>query len=114
MSNARRSARRQNALALRIALLTDVAAFVVDDSAEVAFSRDGAIRALAGLGESHREALLLMAWDGLTVEQAASVLGIRPDALRTRIHRGRRALLNAEMQIGSEASGSPSVRKVGR
>lgn len=110
MSNARRSARRQNALALRLALLADVAAFVVEDSAESAFSREGALRVLAGLDESHREALLLVAWDGLTIEQAANVLSIRPDALRARIHRGRKALLKVEREAGPPAS--LSARKV--
>ena len=54
--------------------------------------RDEALRTLAALPEQDREALLLVAWDGLTTEQAATVLGCRPSALRTRLHRVRKRL----------------------
>ncbi|HEY1479375.1 MAG TPA: sigma factor-like helix-turn-helix DNA-binding protein [Gaiellales bacterium] len=46
--------------------------------------------ALAGLAPIDREALLLIAWEGLTPAQAAQVLGVRPVAFRVRLHRARR------------------------
>jgi len=46
-------------------------------------------RALDALAESDRELVLLVAWDGLSPAQAASVLGLTPTAARTRLHRAR-------------------------
>jgi RNA polymerase sigma-70 factor (ECF subfamily) len=56
---------------------------------------DAALRQLAPID---REALLLIAWEGLTSPQAARALGISPVAFRVRLHRARRrcaALLGA-------------------
>jgi RNA polymerase sigma-70 factor (ECF subfamily) len=51
--------------------------------------------ALASLSESDRELLLLMAWEGLELRQAAAVLGVRPNTLAVRFHRARRRLSDA-------------------
>ena len=91
IANRRRTARRQRALADRVALLGSVAAGGVD-AGVLADERAEALTALASLPEQQREALLLVAWDGLTPAQAARVLGIKPGALRVRIHRARAAL----------------------
>jgi RNA polymerase sigma-70 factor (ECF subfamily) len=48
--------------------------------------------ALLGLPTKYREALLLIAVEGLEPSDAAAVLGIRPDALRQRLSRARSAL----------------------
>jgi len=58
-------------------------------------------RALASLSESDRELLLLLAWEGLSNEEAAGVLEIAPRALRVRLHRARRRLASALAQEGS-------------
>jgi RNA polymerase sigma-70 factor (ECF subfamily) len=55
-------------------------------------ARLDALRRLASLGEKEREALLLTAWDGLSSEEAAAVLGISPAAVRKRISRARAAI----------------------
>ena len=47
---------------------------------------------LARLSERDREALLLVAWDGLSQRQAAAVLGCSPVAFRIRLHRARKRL----------------------
>jgi RNA polymerase sigma factor (sigma-70 family) len=49
-------------------------------------------RALDALSDEDRELVLLIAWDGLTPGQAASVLGLTPAAARTRLHRARARL----------------------
>lgn len=49
-------------------------------------------RALSQLNADDRELLLLLAWDGLSQEQAAVALGIRRNALRVRLHRARNRL----------------------
>lgn len=45
--------------------------------------------ALAGLTESEREVLLLVAWEGLSPTEAAEVLGLTAVAARSRLHRAR-------------------------
>ena len=48
--------------------------------------------ALAGLPELDRSLLALIAWEGLTPTQAATVLGLRPATARVRLHRARTRL----------------------
>jgi RNA polymerase sigma-70 factor (ECF subfamily) len=52
-------------------------------------------RALMSLPEIHREVLLLVGVEGLDVNQAATVLAIRPDAARQRLARARATLADA-------------------
>jgi RNA polymerase sigma-70 factor (ECF subfamily) len=56
----------------------------------VSAGRD-AYRAMSGLPENERAILELVALDGLTVRDAAAVLGIMPGAARVRLHRARRS-----------------------
>ena len=64
-----------------------------DASAEdVVAERDECLRALAELSESDREAVLLVAWEGLTPDQAATVLGLTANAFSVRLHRARKRL----------------------
>jgi RNA polymerase sigma-70 factor, ECF subfamily len=58
-------------------------------------------RALASLGPIDREALLLIAWEGLTPAQAARALGIGPVAFRVRLHRARRRCAAALAAAGA-------------
>jgi RNA polymerase sigma-70 factor (ECF subfamily) len=56
-------------------------------------SEDGRVlAALAVLRERDREALTLVAWDGLTPAQAAAVVREPPARFRQRLHRARRRL----------------------
>lgn len=48
--------------------------------------------ALASLSEREREALLLVAWEGLEPRRAARVVGCTSAAFRGRLHRARRRL----------------------
>lgn len=54
------------------------------------------LAALAVLRERDREALTLVAWDGLTPAQAAAVVGEPPARFRQRLHRAR-SRLRAEL-----------------
>ncbi|MGW0656489.1 RNA polymerase sigma factor [Streptomyces umbrinus] len=65
----------------------DVAADVTD--------RDAALHALASLSEADRELLTLIAWHGLSVKQAARVLGCTTPTATVRLHRARRRLEKA-------------------
>lgn len=52
----------------------------------------GVADALARLSEQDREAITLVAWDGLTPNEAAVVVGRSPVAFRVRLHRAKRRL----------------------
>lgn len=86
--NHHRSLRRRGSLEQRLALL-DKSAHSAPDAGVTASEREEALAVLAAMSESDREALLLVAWEGLTTEQAAEVLGCRPGTLRMRLHRAR-------------------------
>ena len=47
------------------------------------------LQALAALSEPDREAILLVAWDGLDTDRAARAMGCSPPAFRVRLHRAR-------------------------
>lgn len=53
---------------------------------------DQAISALSTLSRRDQELVTLVVWEGLTIAQAATVLGIRAEAARARYSRARRAL----------------------
>lgn len=57
------------------------------DPAEIVESRDEIAAALASLTEQQREALRLVAWEGLDHRTAASVVGCSPATFRVRLHR---------------------------
>lgn len=65
-------------------------------------SSDGALgTALAMLRTSDRELLLLIAWEGLGVNEAAEVLGCSPNACAVRLHRARKRLNAALLAVNS-------------
>lgn len=90
LSNVVRGETRQSALRLRLATLATLApspAPATDDAASTRLTQS-----LALLRPSEREALTLIAWDGLTPEEAAAVLGCTRAAIYLRLHRARRRL----------------------
>jgi RNA polymerase sigma factor (sigma-70 family) len=96
LRNARRKTQREAAF---IAALTPT----VPTSAEMAVQgREEfaeTMRALAQLRPLDRDLILLVTWDELTPSGAGRVLGLRPNAARSRLHRARQrlaALLEAE------------------
>ena len=90
LGSQRRGDGRRSALHQRLVLLGD-AARSAEDAGLLATERMAALTALAELPEDQREALLLVAWDGLTPEQAAAVMGVRPGTFRVKTHRARKA-----------------------
>lgn len=95
LANGARAARRRDALVRR---LRDeiVVRSAQHHGGEVG---DHVRAALARLSEADQEILRLDAWDGLTGEQIASVLGLTPAAVRQRLSRARgrlRAQLEAD------------------
>lgn len=65
------------------------------DPADVVSERDRVLGALDGLSAKDREALLLVAWEGLDGERAARAAGCSVNAFQVRLHRARRRLERA-------------------
>lgn len=90
LSTHRRGERRRLALRDRLVETHDRsgdAATTIDDGSLA--------RALARLSDPDRELLLLIAWDGLSPAEAATVLGIKAPTARVRLLRARRRLIHA-------------------
>jgi RNA polymerase sigma factor (sigma-70 family) len=64
----------------------------IDADAIVAARRESLRRALVDLATNERDVLLLVAWEQLSVADAARALDIPADAARYRLHRARLAL----------------------
>lgn len=62
-----------------------------DDSVAVE-DRQDVLRALAEISPREREALVLVDWLEMTAEEAGTLLGVAPGAVRVRLHRGRTKL----------------------
>jgi RNA polymerase sigma-70 factor (ECF subfamily) len=62
------------------------------DPAERFAERDAILRALTALPEHDREALRLVAWEGLAIADAARAAGVSRPAFAMRLHRARRRL----------------------
>jgi len=90
LGNQRRGDQRRSALHQRLIRLAD-AARSAEDAGLLATDRVAALTTLAELPEDQREALLLVAWDGLTPDEAAAVMGVRPGTFRVKTHRARKA-----------------------
>ncbi|HWF75029.1 MAG TPA: sigma-70 family RNA polymerase sigma factor [Solirubrobacteraceae bacterium] len=92
LANRRRGDERQAALREQL-----VAETVVRPAFEAPSTDhdDRVLRALGTLAPDDREALLLVAWEGLGSARAARVLGLRPGAFAMRLHRARRRLARA-------------------
>lgn len=87
LANQRRSASRRAALSARLD--------AQPASEPPSHERHGVIEALARLGERDREVLLLIAWEGLSTQEAATALGCSNTAFAVRLHRARRRLARA-------------------
>jgi RNA polymerase sigma-70 factor, ECF subfamily len=95
IANSRRSGRRRAALQAEAERLHHLAEPA--PAAEVsALERTETLERLAALRPADREALLLVAWDGLTPAQAARVAGCGLAAFHVRLHRARRRLSRAD------------------
>jgi RNA polymerase sigma-70 factor (ECF subfamily) len=97
-SNHRRGSARRDALRQRLRAERPPARDV-----EVGGDDPRLAAALATLAERDREALMLVAWDGLDHRVAATVMGCSTGAFTVRLHRARRKLERALAADESEA-----------
>ena len=67
--------------------------------------------ALATLPGAYREALLLVAVEGLTPQEAAAICGVKPDTMRQRVSRAR-AMLAKRLEGAAVAAAAPQLNEV--
>jgi RNA polymerase sigma-70 factor (ECF subfamily) len=89
LANQRRAEARRGALVELLASLLPRGP--IAEPADEVFGELG--DAIAALSPREREALLLVAWEGLDPQRAARVVGCAPAAFRARLYRARRALV---------------------
>jgi RNA polymerase sigma-70 factor (ECF subfamily) len=89
IANRRRGEQRRDRLAETIAQLAQVAGPGADHAV---VERDVMLTALAQLSDLEREAVLLVAWDGLSNRDAATVAGCSLRAFEVRLSRARARL----------------------
>ncbi|PZS27167.1 MAG: RNA polymerase subunit sigma-24 [Pseudonocardiales bacterium] len=108
VANRRRGVARQQRLERELGALELSMGHAVGAD-QVAIERAAVFAALAELSTAEREALLLVAWDGLSAQDAASVVGCSRHAFEVRLHRARNRL-RRELTEDDPNAGNP-VRK---
>jgi RNA polymerase sigma-70 factor (ECF subfamily) len=103
-----RSERRRDALASKLGhnSRSETTAAGASDPPEP--EREPALAAFARLGPDDRELLALISWDGVTVKEAARILGCSQPTLRVRLHRARRRLQQGLASENTPARASDS------
>jgi RNA polymerase sigma factor (sigma-70 family) len=109
IANHRRSGHRQERLAAELERFRQIAEPAA--AAEVLVTERAAVLAeLAALTAKEREALLLVAWDGLSPKHAAKVAGCSLPAFHVRLTRARRRLrLSLDADPRSHPEPVPSI-----
>jgi RNA polymerase sigma-70 factor, ECF subfamily len=111
IANQERSARRRTRLLGRLAGSSGPAG---GDPAEIVPGRSAISQAFAELSPRQREILMLVAWDGLSAEDAGRVLGCSAPAFRVRLHRARSELAKRLRATGHEVGKSRARPKPDR
>jgi RNA polymerase sigma-70 factor (ECF subfamily) len=94
VANRRRAFARAERLRLEVEGIARLAS-PEPDLENVVADRETMLHLLASLTSLEREAVLLIAWDGLSTTDAAKVAGCSPRAFTVRLHRARRRLARA-------------------
>jgi DNA-directed RNA polymerase specialized sigma24 family protein len=105
LADQRRGLRRRRWLRERLSLAS-IAPVVWEPPAEVGAELADALRSLT---PPEREALLLVAWDGLTPAEGAIAAGCSAAAFRVRLHRARRRVA---AQLGIEPAPANVTEKL--
>lgn len=108
LANQRRGERRQLALLKRLAAVSP--RLPAESAAGPGVGR--LADALKSLSDLDREVLLLVAWENLSVERAAAVLGCSPNTFSTRLRRARKRL--ASTLAGPESPDQATPTEVAR
>jgi RNA polymerase sigma factor (sigma-70 family) len=113
LANQRRATGRRRALDQRLGSARLAESLVAQDPAEEVGQRIALDEALTHLSEWDREALLLVAWEGLDNRSAATVMSCSPAGFAVRLHRARRRLRQQLHRGEADATGSPAIRAPG-
>ncbi len=89
-----------------LAALKDESSGERSDPGEELATRSEILAAFKGLSPRDRETLALVAWEGLSAQRAAKVLGCSVGAFWVRLHRARRRLSRELEGIGSRSATS--------
>jgi RNA polymerase sigma-70 factor, ECF subfamily len=104
LANQRRAESRRGALNRRLLTIGSGSVSVWEPPANLS---EELAMALTSLSEREREALLLVAWEGLEPARAARVAGCTPAAFRVRLHRARRRVV---AQLAERSQNQPPAR----
>lgn len=103
LANAKRSARRQHSLMVRLASIGSIGPeTVIPEGPDLDVSA-----AMRALPSADREVLMLWAWEDLRPGEIATSLGITVNAVNIRLHRARRRLA-AQLQPNDGRKVSPT------
>jgi len=97
---------RLRAIVRRPVLAPDEAVIVGDEYRLV-------LDAAARLGDIDAEVLRLVVWEQLSVTDAATVLGIDPNAVKQRLHRAKQHLAREYRRLQSRQTSTPAAAKGG-
>lgn len=106
LRNTRRAERRRIRMLARLPLPEVELPHEPDHQHDLDIDIDVVRGALESLDDRDRDLLVLVAWDGLTPQQAAAALGWTPGVTRVRLHRARKRL--AAMLASAETQ--PNLR----
>ena len=107
IANRQRGERRARITTEVLTTLNRIARHATAADSEV-IGREQVLAALAELTDLEREAVLLVAWDGLTNSQACRVAGCSQRAFEVRLSRARARLSRALPSAGPTASRNPT------
>jgi RNA polymerase sigma-70 factor (ECF subfamily) len=110
LANQRRASGRRGALDQRLGSASRASSLVTPDMAEEVAARLTLDDALSRLSEWDREALLLVAWEGLDNRRAAVVMNCPPAGFAVRLHRARRRLTRQLHRIEANAPDPRATR----
>jgi RNA polymerase sigma factor (sigma-70 family) len=109
LADQRRSAARYTMLQGRLSQY-EMTAPPAPDPGDIVSDQQRVASAFGRLRPADREVLALVAWDGLTAEEASRVMGCTRAAFAVRLHRARsRLAVQLQLAEGSEAGTSGSV-----
>jgi RNA polymerase sigma-70 factor, ECF subfamily len=110
LANHRRSWRRAEALVDRIAAVAGSVS-TMDAELTTRGQRRALVAAMASLGDTDRELLILRHWDDLPPRDISVVLEARPVLVRARLHRAERRLRESfAAALEEEGATAPQVR----
>ncbi len=112
LADQRRCGNRRDVVAAELALFAPAAAEGADVAA---VERIAVLTALSSLTDRDRDLLMLTVWDGLSMRQAAAVLGCGTSALGVRLYRARKRF-RAALDVADDTAvvslaGRPSLSK---